>query len=301
MRISTNSIFNGASSRLMEQQSKLDKISMQVSSGRKMISPSDDPVASAQVLEVQQSSAINTQYAKNRLSLQSTLGIVDGTLSTITETLQSINEQVISAGNGVLSSDQLSYIGSALEGQYNQLLALANSTDGAGHYLFAGQNTDIKPFAVSNGVVSYQGAQEQVSVKVDTFRSMDISINGESLFPNNADFFNKLKSTIDVLKSGSASASSRQTSLAELATSLNSAMNQVNNSRASVGTRMQEIDSLNSLGSDKDLSYGQTLSSLKDLDYNKALSDLARQQMILQAAQKTFAQTNNLSLFNFIG
>jgi flagellar hook-associated protein 3 FlgL len=301
MRISTNSVFNGATSRLMEQQSKLDKISMQVSSGRKMISPSDDPVASAQVLEVQQSSAINTQYAKNRLSLQNTLGIVDGTLSTITESLQSINEQVISAGNGVLSSDQLSYIGSALEGQYNQLLALANSTDGAGHYLFSGQNTDTKPFAVSNGVVSYQGAQEQVSVKVDTFRSMDISINGESLFPNNADFFNKLKSTIDVLKSGSASASSRQTSLAELATSLNSSMNQVNNSHASVGTRMQEIDSLNSLGSDKDLSYGQTLSSLKDLDYNKALSDLARQQMILQAAQKTFSQTNNLSLFNFIG
>jgi flagellar hook-associated protein 3 FlgL len=52
MRISTNSIFDGSSARLVDLQSKMNKISEQVASGRKMQTPSDDPVAAAQALEV---------------------------------------------------------------------------------------------------------------------------------------------------------------------------------------------------------------------------------------------------------
>jgi flagellar hook-associated protein 3 FlgL len=42
------------------------------------------------------------------------------------------------------------------------------------------------------------------------------------------------------------------------------------------------------------------VSSLEDVDYNKVLSDLARQQLQLQVAQKTFTQISNLSIFNYI-
>jgi flagellar hook-associated protein 3 FlgL len=74
----------------------------------------------------------------------------------------------------------------------------------------------------------------------------------------------------------------------------------VSNASGSVGIRLKELDSLNTLGGGRDLQYAQTLSNLQDLDYNKALSDLTRQQMALQAAQKTFTQTSSLSLFNYI-
>ena len=302
MRISTNSIFDGSSARLVDLQSKMNKISEQVASGRKMQTPSDDPVAAAQALEVQQSLAINSQFAKNRLHMQNTLGIVDGTLSSISETLRAIHENVVGAGSGVLSDSERSYYATALQGQYDQLMSLANSTDGAGHYLFAGNKTDTLPFtdkdADGNPVaVKYNGDDSQSVIQVDTSRAMKISVTGSELF-GDGDIFAKLKTAISALNTPSGATVNQ--ALTDLGNSFDTTLNNVSNSQASVGIRAQEIDTLNSLGSDRELQFSQTLSSLQDLDYNKALSDLARQQLALQAAQKTFTQTSNLSLFNYI-
>ena len=63
---------------------------------------------------------------------------------------------------------------------------------------------------------------------------------------------------------------------------------------------MRELDSLSSAASDLGIQYAATLSSLQDLDYTKALSDFARQQVSLEAAQKSFVQISGLSLFNYL-
>lgn len=81
---------------------------------------------------------------------------------------------------------------------------------------------------------------------------------------------------------------------------LQAALDNVSTVRASVGTRMQELTSLDNSGTNKNLQYSQTLSGLQDLDYTKALTDLSRQQTTLEAAQKSFAQTSSLSLFKFL-
>lgn len=70
--------------------------------------------------------------------------------------------------------------------------------------------------------------------------------------------------------------------------------------RAGIGARLGELDALTSANDDRSLQYQQTLSNLRDLDYNKALSDFARQQLALDAAQKSFLKVSALSLFNHI-
>lgn len=70
--------------------------------------------------------------------------------------------------------------------------------------------------------------------------------------------------------------------------------------RASTGARLKELDSLDSLGSDKDIQYASTLSGLQDLDYNKAITELTQQQVTLQAAQQSFLKITSLSLFNYL-
>ena len=54
------------------------------------------------------------------------------------------------------------------------------------------------------------------------------------------------------------------------------------------------------MGDNLGLNYKQTLSNLQDTDYNKAATDLAQQQLSLQAAQKSFVQVSNLSLFTYM-
>jgi len=70
--------------------------------------------------------------------------------------------------------------------------------------------------------------------------------------------------------------------------------------RASVGSRLRELDSLNSAGSSRDIQYSQTLSQLQDVDYAKAISQLTQQQTTLQAAQQSFVKIAGLSLFNYL-
>ena len=70
--------------------------------------------------------------------------------------------------------------------------------------------------------------------------------------------------------------------------------------RVSVGTRLQEIDSLNTVGEDRRLQYSQILSELQDLDYTEAVTKMQKQMLALEASQASFAQISRLSLFEYI-
>jgi flagellar hook-associated protein 3 FlgL len=73
-----------------------------------------------------------------------------------------------------------------------------------------------------------------------------------------------------------------------------------NTVRASIGSRLSEVDDLDSVGQNLDLQYNQTLSNLKDLDYASAVTTLTRQQSQLQAAQLSFTKISQLSLFDYL-
>ena len=302
MRISTSTIFDGGGARLSELQAQIDRTGKQIASGRKVLTPADDPVAAARALEVQQSAAINEQYAKNRLNLKNALGVMDGSLSSMVDTLQGMHEQLIAAGNATYSASDRAAIGKVLQGQLDQLLALGNSTDGAGHYLFSGLQSGTPAFAADagSGVIGYQGdGSAQQSVQVDGTREMAINVMGSSLFTA-ANLFKPLSEAIAGLQDPASSATARGTLMASAGSALDTALSSVSTVQATVGTQLQQLDALDSLGSDRQLQYQQTLSDLQALDYNQALSDLAQQQLALTAAQKSFQQISQLSLFNYI-
>lgn len=302
MRISTSSLFDNAGSRLSDLQARAEQTITQISAGTKMMSPADDPVAAARALAVQQSASTNDQFARNRLNVSNVQGITDGTLSSMVDTLQSIQSQVVGAGNGVLSDSDRASIASALQGQYDQLLALANTTDGAGHYLFSGLQTSTPPYtANASGVMSYNGDANTQMVQVDTSRTMAITTPGSNLFPggNAANVFANLQAAIADLKIPG-STQTHATALNLVGQSLSDTLTSIYTVQSRVGTNMAEIDKINTLGQDKQLQYAQTLKDLQDLDYNKALSDLSRQQTVLTAAQKSFQQISQMSLFNYI-
>jgi flagellar hook-associated protein 3 FlgL len=81
---------------------------------------------------------------------------------------------------------------------------------------------------------------------------------------------------------------------------LTQAQEAVLTARAGLGARMRELDSLSSANDARLLQYESTLSRLSDLDYSKALSDFARQQLALEASQKSFLQVSGLSLFSYL-
>jgi flagellar hook-associated protein 3 FlgL len=70
--------------------------------------------------------------------------------------------------------------------------------------------------------------------------------------------------------------------------------------RASVGTRLQELDALETTGDSRTLYDKSYLSDLQDLDYASAISEFYQRQTALQASQQTFVRIQQISLFNYL-
>jgi flagellar hook-associated protein 3 FlgL len=119
-----------------------------------------------------------------------------------------------------------------------------------------------------------------------------------SIFKNIADAITALKAPITAgnVAQNAALAGSLNSAIANLDRGLSN----VASANAAVGTSLNTIDAAQTLGDNMGLSYKQTLSNLQDTDYNKAATDLAQQQLSLQAAQKSFVQVSNLSLFTYM-
>jgi flagellar hook-associated protein 3 FlgL len=304
MRISTNTIYQSGITRLGNLQSDQAKLQEQISTGRRISSPSDDPVAAARALEISSAQGANTKFADTRQTAKLKLNTLESNLTSVTNLLVSAQSTLVSAGNGSLSDTERGFIGSDLKGSLDSLIGLANTQDATGNYLYAGTKTSTVPFVASATGANYAGDSNQQLLQVDTQRQMAINATGDNVFQANGnDVFTALNDIVTLLKTPITDAASQATYNTGLATAigkLKGSVDNVLNVRADVGAKLNEIDNLDTAGSDRALQYSKSLSNLQDTDYASALSDLAKQQTIIEAAQKSFVQVTSLSLFKLL-
>ncbi len=182
MRVSSSTIFDNNVSLLGQQQTRLLQTQQQISSGRRILTASDDPVAAARALEVSQSDAMNTQYAANRNAARNTVSLAESTLQSVTTLLQDVKTAAIGAGNGSLNNSDRQTMAAELSGRLQELIGLANSTDGVGNYLFSGFQSRTEPFVNVAGVISYNGDDGQRLAQVSASRQMASNNSGADIF-----------------------------------------------------------------------------------------------------------------------
>ena len=185
MRISTNSMFNSGINQLNTLQSNLARTQMQLSANRRLLTPSDDPIASARVIETTQSQSVNAQYGVNRQNARSSLTMVESALGNATGVLQDVQELTVRAGSAALSPSDRATLADEAASHLESLLGIANSSDGEG-YLFAGFKTTTEPFSRTATGAQYLGDQGQRKLQVSSARQFAISTPGSNVFENNA-------------------------------------------------------------------------------------------------------------------
>lgn len=441
MRVSTNNIFALGTASITERQADLVKLQQQLSTGKRILTPSDDPVASAQILEVTQSRDRNSQFMLNGNDANSAVAMSETSLQSVVNLLQNVKQLAVNAGNPTLALNERSILQSELQARYQELLGLANSTDGSGLYLFSGYQGTTRPFEeVAPGVVAYFGDQGQRQIQISPSRALPVSDSGRDIFqrikegngsfvtespstplntgtgiispgsvldplkwknagaagqpanftvkffvdnsvipavttydiqdntqgislltgsplapppptpygrvyqpnatielkrlptdpagpafdygaqfsiegaPATGDTFTvraskdvqlfdtltNLSNTLVSNKTSSTQAAEYQNRLNMVMQGLDNALTNITSIQADIGARMNEIDSVNDSQSDLNLQYNTQLKDLGALDYAKAISDFSLTQTYLEAAQKTFMQTQKLSLFDQI-
>jgi flagellar hook-associated protein 3 FlgL len=304
MRISTNSIYQSGISRISSLQSDQAKLQQQISTGKRISSPSDDPVAAARALEISSAQSANTKFADTRQTAQLKLNTLESNLTGVTNLLVSTQSTLVGAGNATLSDTERGFIASELKGSLDALIGLANTQDASGNYIYAGFKSNTAPFVANATGATYAGDSNQQLLQVDSQRQMAVNATGDNVFQGAGnDIFATLSNLVTLLNTpitDAATQAAYNTGISTAIGSLKGSVDNVLNVRADIGAKLNEIDNLDTAGSDRALQYSKSLSDLQDTDYASALSDLAKQQTIMEAAQKSFVQITSLSLFKLL-
>ena len=307
MRISSNLFFQTGLNSINAQQSDLVHLYKQVGSGQRMVAPSDDPLAAAQAINVSQTLAMSERYAANRSVALRNLGMQENILNSVTLQLQDVKTRLVEAGNGTMSDIDRESLAVVLETARDGLLNLANSTDGNGQYLFSGAKGDQAPFVKNDGTGEWQylGSEDARLVQVDQTRRMDSADVASKIFGSTLDDDQNLFDVLDTMVTALRTPQTDATTAEAFRDTLNDTMREVDgiynnilSVRASAGTRMNELESLNASGAGRVMEYKNQLSKLEDLDYYTAITQLQLRTTALEAASMAFQKIQNTSLFN---
>jgi flagellar hook-associated protein 3 FlgL len=183
MRISTPMMYDQGVKNIQERQNQLVHLQDQLSSGKAILNPSDDPVANARILDLQQTAATTTQYSKNSDSASSALSFMETAIGNAVETLQNVKTAAVQGGNATLNAADRETMAQQIDQAFQQLMSTANTTNSEGEYIFSGYSANTKPFSeTATGQVSYAGDQGVRSLQISSSLQLPVSQNGFNVF-----------------------------------------------------------------------------------------------------------------------
>ncbi|SNC75031.1 flagellar hook-associated protein 3 FlgL [Marinobacter sp. es.048] len=183
IRISSQQIFSGGINRLQELNTSLNSTQQQISTGQRVNKPSDDPVAAARILKLDQELSRVETYQRNVDLADNRLKQEENALASSIDVIQRIRELTVQAGNGSLSANDRRSISSELEERLGQLANIANTRDASGEYIFSGFQGSVKAFEQDpSGSWIYQGDEGQRVLEIDDGVTVPISDNGKDIF-----------------------------------------------------------------------------------------------------------------------
>lgn len=198
MRISTNQIYERGVTSMLAQQERAMKLQNELSSGMKVNTPSDDPIAFAQIELMNQ--RINTAeiHQKNISDVAGTLNNEDGVLGAIIDNIQSVQELQVQSGNGALTAEDRKSLATQAQGVLDQLITYANAKGLTGEYIFSGSRANnpavSRSFDSSNNTYSYSFDGDDKRRYQAISDSLQVAVNdtADKLFMNipagNGDF-----------------------------------------------------------------------------------------------------------------
>ncbi|WP_428603361.1 flagellar hook-associated protein FlgL [Sedimenticola sp.] len=182
IRISTQMANERNLSAMLRQQSEVSDTQLQLSTGRRVLTPADDPASAARVLGLNGAVETLGQYQSNIDLLTSRLETEEGALTGATNLLQRIRELTVQGNNDVLTVTDKAAIASEIRQLRDELFSIANTKDSNGEYVFAGYQSSNRPFSYSAGVYTYSGDSGQRELQIAPGRTVADGDNGFDTF-----------------------------------------------------------------------------------------------------------------------
>jgi len=280
---------------LAQDRQQEDQAIQELSTGRKVNQPSDNPAAVAGlIVNNAQTSAVNT-YLSNIASLQGSMQEADSTLNSVITSLSQAISLAVEGANGTLNQSDRNALVQEVNGIQQQILGYANQSF-QDNYLFAGTAVKTMPFVADSSLssgVSYAGNTGVNSVEIGDGQAVPTNLPGSQLFTApGADVFQALADLSSALSSGS--------NIPAAENEVQNAFNYINAQRTFYGATLSRLNTATTFLNDESLQLSQEQNNLVGADMAAAASQLTQAETALDATLAAGGKVSQYSLLDYL-
>lgn len=293
MRITQSMMSNSMLRNLSNSYSDLNKYSEQLSSGKKITKPSDDPVVATKGMGYRTEVRDVAQYKRNLSEAQSWIDNSDSALSNATSALQRLRELAVQASNGTYEEGQRGNIAEEVDQLKEQLATIAN-TQVNEKYIFNGSATNTAPVTINeDGSTTVDFNSNAVNLTLSKGVDVKINVDGGAVFGNK--LFDDLNNFSAALRSDGS-----DEDLDQYIGLIDENINNLVNERADIGARMNRMDLVESRLGDQELSATELMSNNEDAEMEEVIMNLTSQEAVHRAAMSAGARIIQPTLMDFL-
>lgn len=282
------------------QQQGIERLAEQISSGKRISRPSDDPIGMARSLDLKASISTRGAFMNNAAVGLERLSAQDQALGRATDAVIRAREIATQAGNGTLREQDFKALALEVRSAYGELKAAANTKTAQAGYIFAGYRGETEPFPQANGPAQYAGDQGARLLMIGDKDPVQVESHGAEVFqPGTAlDMFDALSTLAAQLEAGQPPANLQGT-----LERLDNGIDHLSGSRAAVGARMNRMEAALEFSGQLQLNDQGALARVENTDMAEAATRFSQLQTQMQATYQAIASMSQSrkTVLNMLG
>lgn len=309
MRISTISMQQQGVNGMLNKQADLSKTEMQLATGRKVLSPSDNPVDSSMIINMKESIAMSEQHLRNADFATSSLAVEESALDGVGNNIQRARELMIQGLNDTNSPESRKAIAMEMEQIRESLFNLGNTRNEQGEYIFAGTKAPTAPgpfksIDPQSKPVTFDGNSTQRQVQLGVGQKVIMRDSGEDVFGDfsseeGENLFSTMGNIIEWLNPADPDAPQVE-SADGLLGNLDAGLDRVLSLQSRIGARMNMIERHSDVERGFMDKMKESLSGINDVDYTETIAQFNIDKLGMQAAQQAYSKIQGMSLFDYL-
>lgn len=330
MRITNRMMANSYLKDMRTNLSNMQTMHQQLTSGKEIRRPSDDPIKVARSMQMNRDIDVNAQYENNIKDVLNNLDATDTALNQLNNTMQRVRELIVSAGNAAYGTDERKAIQDEVNAKVEEMAQILN-TNFDGKYIFGGTKGSSKPVGVKTDAVTgnknlillgskgeeleLNSADSHVNnqigmigekLKVEISQGVEIEYNASAtdilLFTNEKgeekNLMDILTRTVENLTTEGADAQDEL--LNKNLEEISEVLTNISKVRSEVGAKQNRMESAKEKNEMETLNLKEILSETEDIDFAEKMMEYSVLQTVYMASLQTSAKIIQPSLLDYI-
>lgn len=284
---------------------RLSKLMEQMATQKRVNVPSDDPVASSRLVQLNREKAAIDQYQNNITRLSGSLSTQEAHVTALSDQLLALSDKLLAASNGTNSEKDMAGFGQEISLMLDSLVSVMNAKNEEGQYLFSGTKSNTQPVVWNAAAVppqyEYKGNDATRSTTVANGVAIDENVTIAGAFSSagmtDLSMLNLLKSVSEQMQApvpnGTLTADLKQLLGDVQATSSNVAA-----IFTDLGGKQNRLSLLSDAHTDVKIAHEQVVQDLTGLDAATSYVNIQQFTQAVQASNKSYMMISQLSLFN---